>query len=211
MSLITGTPIGTIESGEELYLEGAPWIYYQDYAANPLKNPDSNGFYWGLSGTAALPVYELGCVTAVTLTENLTMNDVLCDNVGVKSTIMQRNYLEFTFTLSQMFPLTTLSPIMKGGPVTDDLTLHQQAFGLGAVTQNKYWHVYAPKVYDDSVGDYIMFHLHKAMFVDAWTLNFAFGTPWNLTNIKLRAFADTTKPSTQQFAVVLRSDISVIV
>ena len=211
MALVTGTPLGSITSGEELYLEGAPYIYYQDYTANPLYNPDIDGFYWGLSGTTTYPVYELGCVTAVTLTENLTMNDVLCDNVGVKSTIMQRNYLEFTFTLQQFFPLDTLSPIMKGSAVTNNTVNHHEKFGLGAVQQNKYYHVYAPKVYDDTVGDYILFHLHKAQFVDAWTLNFTFGTPWQLTNIKLRAFADTTKPSTSQFATVLRSDASVIV
>ena len=33
MSLVTGTPLGNIEVAEELYLEGAPTIYYQDYAA----------------------------------------------------------------------------------------------------------------------------------------------------------------------------------
>jgi len=211
MALVTGTPLGNIEVAEELYLEGAPTIYYQDYAASVLKNPDSNGFYWGLSGTTALPVYEMGCVTAVTLTENLTMNDVLCDNVGVKSTIMQRNYLEFTFTIQSMFPFQSLSPVMKGSAVTEDTVNHHQVFGLGQVQQNKYYHVYAPKVYDSDVGDYVLIHSHKAQLVDAFTLNFAFGTPWTLTNIKFRAFADTTKPSTQYFGVFLRSDASVIV
>src|SRR5512139_2280492 len=211
MALVTGTPLGSISSSEELYLEGAPYIYYQDWNATPLKNPASNGFYWGLSGTTTYPVYELGCATNVTLTENLTMNDVLCDAIGVKSTIMQRNYLEFTLTLQQFFPLDNIAPAMKGSAVTNDTVNHHEIFGLGAIVQNKYYHVYAPKVYDDSVGDYILFHFHKAMFVDAWTLNFTFGTPWQLTNVKLRAFADTTKPSTQQFAVVLRSDASVIV
>jgi hypothetical protein len=211
MSLVTGTPLGSLTTAEDMYIEGAPTIFYQDSAANPLKNPDSNGFYWGLSGTTAYPVNEMGCVTAVTLTENLTMNDVLCDNVGVKSTIMQRNYLEFTFTLQSLFPFSALSPVMKGSAVTNDTTNHLQEFGLGQVTQNKYYHVYAPKVYDQDVGDYLLIHLHKAQFVDAWTLNMSFGTPWQLTNIKFRAFADTTKPSTQYFATIVRSDASVIV
>jgi len=208
MALITGTPLGTITSGEELYLEGAPYIYYQSADAAPYFNPDADGFYWNLSGTAALPVYELGCVTAITFTENLTMNDVLCDNIGVKSTIMQRNYLEFTFTLQQFFPFDNLAPVMKGSAVTE--TAPTQKFGLGQIDQNKYWMVYCPKVYDQDVGDYVVLHLHKAQFVDAWTLNFNFGTPWQLTNIKLRAFADTNKPTTQQFGVFIRADASVI-
>ena len=211
MSLITGTPLGTIQASEDLYLEGAPYIYYQRNLATPLWNPDSDGFYWGLSGTATYNVYELGCIVGVSLTENLTMNDVLCDNVGVKSTIQQRNYLEFTFTLQQFFPLQTLSPIMKGGPVTNNTVQHAQKFGLGSIDQNKFWMVYCPKVYDSDVGDYIVIHLHKAQFVDAWTLNLPLGTPWQLTNVKLRAFADTNKPSTSQFATIVRSDLSVIV
>jgi len=55
-----------------------------------------------------------------------------------------------------------------------------------------------------------MIHLHKCKFVDAWTINMPFGNPWTLTGLKLRAFADTTKSTTQQFGVMLRSDASVI-
>ena len=211
MALITGTPLGTIQASEDLYLEGAPYIYYQRNSATPLWNPDTDGFYWGLSGTTAFPVYELGCIVGVSLSENLTMNDVLCDNVGVKSTIQQRNYLEFTFTLQQFFPLQTLSPIMKGGPVTNNTVQHTQKFGLGVIDQNKFWMVYCPKVYDNDVGDFIVIHIHKAQFVDAWTLNLPLGTPWQLTNVKLRGFADTRYPSTSQFATIVRSDLSVVV
>lgn len=69
-----------------------------------MKNPDSDGFYWGLSGTSVYPAYELGCVTDVNFAENVTMNDVLCDNAGVKATIQQRNYLEFTMVVQSPFP-----------------------------------------------------------------------------------------------------------
>jgi len=209
MALVTGTPIGNLTASEDIYLEGAPTIYFQDSSATPLNNPDADGFYWGLSGTSSYPVYELGCVTDVSLTENLTVNDVLCDNVGVKSTIQQRNYLEFTFTLQSFFSLETLRHIIKGGAVTE--TAPTQKFGFGPVNQNQFFMVYAPKVYDEDVGDYVVMHFHKAQFTNAFTINMPFGSPWQATGITLRAFADTTKPSPQTFGMFMRADASVIV
>jgi hypothetical protein len=208
MALVTGTPLGSITASEDIYLTGAPTIYIQRSEATVLKNPDSMGFYWGLSGTTAYPVYEVGCLTAVNLTENLSVQDVLCDNVGMKATVQSRNYLEFNFTLQSFFPFDTLVHLMKGGGFTE--TAPNQAFGLGTINNNLFWHVYAPKVYDDSVGDYVVIHLHKAQFVDAFTLNMPFTSQWQLTGVKLRAFADTTKPSTALFGTILRSDLSAV-
>lgn len=208
MALVTGTASGNIATAEDIYLEGAPYIYFQDYSANPLSNPDADGFYWGLSGTTSYPAYELGCVTAVSMTENITVNDVLCDNVGVKSTVQQRNYLEFQFTVQSFFPFTTLTHLVKGGTVTE--TAPTQKFGLGPINNNQYWMVYAPKVYDEDVGDYVVIHLHKAQFVNAFTMNMPFGSPWQLTGVVLRAFADTSKPAAQRFGVFIRADASVI-
>lgn len=210
-ALVTGTPIGNLEVSEDIYLEGAPYIYFQDAQATPLNNPDSDGFYWGLSGTTTYPVYELGCVTAVSLTENLTINDVLCDNVGVKASVQQRNYLEFQFTIQSFFPFQNLRLLVKGGPVTENTVNHTQKFGMGAVNNNAYYQVYAPKVYDEDSGDLIIFHAHRAQFVNAFTMTTPFGSPWQLTGITLRAFADTTKPAAQRFGVFVRSDASVIV
>jgi len=209
MSLVTGTPLGTITSQEEIYLEGAPTLYIQDYTADPLNNPDTDGFYWGLSGTSVYNVYEIGCVTDVSLTENITINDVLCDNVGVKSTVQQRNFLELVFTVQSFFPFTVLRHMVKGGAVTR--TAPTDKFGLGPINNNLNYMVYCPKVYDTDVGDYVVIHLHKAKFVDAWTWNMPFGNNWTLTGLKLRAYADTDKPSVQQFATIMRSDASVIV
>ena len=62
MALVTGSPVGNVDSQEETYVEGAPNIYIQDYNASPLNNPDADGYYWGLSGTTALPVFNIGCV-----------------------------------------------------------------------------------------------------------------------------------------------------
>lgn len=208
MSLITGTPLGNLQTQEDIYLEGAPTVYIQDYNANPLNNPDGDGFYWGLSGTSSEPVYEIGCLTDVSMTENLTINDVLCDNVGIKDTVQQRNYLEFTFTIQSFFPLQTLRYLMKMSQVTE--TAPTQKFGFGKINNNQYFHVYAPKVYDEDVGDYVVIHLHKAKLVDAFTLNMPFGDNWELTGVRLRAFADTTYSTAQQFGVFVRADASVI-
>jgi hypothetical protein len=208
MALITGTPLGSLTTQEDLYLEGAPTIYIQDNAASPLFNPDSDGFYWGLSGTTVYPAYEIGCVMNVSLTENLTMNDVLCDNVGVKDTVQQRNYVEFNFTIESFFPLSVLRVLLNMGQVTE--TSPTQKMGIGKINNAQYWHVYAPKVYDEDNGDYIWFHLHRCKFVDAFTLNMQFGQPWQATGIKLRAFVDSTKPAAQSFGMFGRADLSAI-
>ena len=210
MALVTGTPGGNITSSEDIYMEGAPTLYIQDYNADPLHNPDSDGFYWGLSGTTTYPAIEIGCLTDVSLGEDLTMNDVLCDNVGVKDTLQQRNYVEFSFTVQSFFPFDVLTEILKGGEVTENAAEHTQKFGLGKIDNAQRWMVYAPKVYDEDAADFVVIHLHKAKFVDAWEIDMPFGSPWQATGILLRGFADTDKPSAQQFASVIRADTSVI-
>jgi hypothetical protein len=210
MALVTGTPLGNLDLQEDVYLEGAPTIYIQDYSANPLFNPDSNGFYWGLSGTTSYPAYEIGCLTDVSLSEDVTMNDILCDNVGVKDTVQQRNFLEWTITVQSFFPLATLRHLLGFSAVTTDAGAHTETMGLGKINNNQYWMVYAPKVYDEDVGDYVMIHFHRAKFVDAWTLNMPFGDQWEATGLKIRAFVDSNKPAAQQFGVFLRSDASVL-
>lgn len=207
MAGVTGTPVGTIVSSEDIYIDSAPYIYIQDYSAGPWYDPDADGFYWQLSGTSTYNVYEIGCPSDVSFSENLTINDVLCDNVGVKVTIQQRNYLQLNFTMKAFFPLSTLRILLKGGAVTE--TPPTDKFGFGDVNNNQFWQVYCPRVYDDTAGDYVWLHLHKCQFVDAFTVNMPFGDQWNVA-VSLRAFADTSKPSAQRFGVFGRSDASVI-
>jgi hypothetical protein len=207
MALITGSATGTMTTSEDIYFEGAPTLYFQRHEAAELYSPDADGYYWQLSGSSTYPVYEVGCLTAVSMTEDITMNDVLCDNVGVKSTVQQRNYLEFNFTLQSFLPFDVLTHILKGGTVTE--TAPMQKFGLGKINNNVYWHAYWPKVYDEDVGDYIAIHLHKCQFVDSFNIDMPFGSPWQAP-VKLRAFVDPDKPAAQQFGVFLRADASVI-
>ena len=47
--IATGTAIGNVVSQEDLYLEGAPYIYFQDDRATPLNNPDAQSYYWAIS------------------------------------------------------------------------------------------------------------------------------------------------------------------
>src|SRR5688572_15023477 len=104
-ALVTGSAVGNVISQEELYLEGAPYIYFQNSEATPLFNPDAQNFYWGMSGSSANPAYLLGCIQDVSLTEGVTMNDVRCDTVGVKDTIQKRDYVEFQLTILSQLPL----------------------------------------------------------------------------------------------------------
>lgn len=208
MSLVTGTPLGNVDVQEDIYLAGAPNIYFQDYTADPLNNPDADGFYWGMSGTTTYPAYEVGCPLDVSLTEGLTINDVRCDNVGVKDTVQQRDYVELQFTVQSFYPLQTLRILLNGGAVTE--TAPTQKFGLGTINNDQRWMVYCPKVYNEDVGDYMVIQLHRAKFVEAWTINMPFGSPWEITGLRVRAYADTTKPAAQQFGVIVRSDASVI-
>jgi len=208
-TLTTGTPQGNVDTQEDLYIESSPYIFIQDNTANPLNNPDSDGFYWGLSGTTTYPVYELGCIQDVSLTEGLTMNDVRCDTVGIVDTVQRRDYVEFNFTILSLFPLvTSRHPLNLSVPV---VATGYEKVGIGQINNVRKYMVYAPIVYDADNGDYLLFHLHKAKFVDAWTIDFkSGGNPWAITGLKLRGYADTTKPATQRFGVIVRSDLSAL-
>lgn len=207
-SLITGTPLGSILTQEELYLEGSPYIFIQDATANLLNNPDSDGYYWGLSGTVTYPVKQLGCIQDVSLTEGLTMNDVRCDTVGVKATIQRRDYVEFNMTILSLFPLTISREFLNLSTPTTGTG--KEKVGIGGINNNRFFHVYAPKIYDEDTGDILLFNLPRAQFVDAWTIDFKQGEPWTVTGLKLRAYADDTKPTTQRFGVIIRGDASAL-
>ena len=210
MTLVTGTPIGTVTSQEDTQLEGAAYIYFQNALAPELNRPDSNGWYWNLATTGSYGVYLLGCIQGVSLNDNTTINTIRCDTDGDRGVIQKRNHLEVDFTLLTLFPLTILQYLVHGSGAAQDLTKHTEAMGLGAMDNNTYWHIYMPKVYDDIAGDYVAFTLHRAQFVDAWKIDMKYGTPWELTGLKVYGFADVALPSIQQFATVLRADASAI-
>jgi len=208
MALITGSPIGNVDSQDEIYVEGAPYIYIQDYNATPLNNPDADGYYWGLSGTTSYPVFNIGCVQDVSLTEGLTMNQIRCDAVGDKGTIQRRDYIELELTILTVFPLSTLRHVLNLSAPT--VSTNVEKVGIGQINNNRFYMAYAPKVYDQDTGDYLLFHLNKAQFVDAWTINMNSGEPWTVQGLKLRAYADDTKPNSQLFGTIVRADESAL-
>lgn len=208
MALVTGTPLGNVDSQDEVYVEGAPYIYIQQTEANPLNNPDADGYYWGLSGTSVYPVFQIGCVQDVSLTEGITMNQIRCDTVGDKGTIQRRDYIELELTILSIFPLTTLRHLLNLSVPTVGTDIEK--VGIGQINNNRFYMAYAPKVYDPDTGDYVLFHFHRAQFVDAWTINMTSGESWTVQGLKLRAYADESKPANQLFGTIVRADPSAI-
>ncbi len=209
MALVTGTPQGNVVSQDtEIYLEGAPWIYMQDYEADYLNNPDGDGYYWNFSGTTAYPVYSLACYEDVGLGQDLTVNAIRCDKFGDTAVIQKLNHLEFAFALSTLFPLTTTRPILRGSTVFTSSGLEKM--GVGPINNNQYWRLYLPKVYDEDVGDYVSITIHRVQFVDAWTIAMPSGDKWMIGGITAWGLADEGLPTAQQFATIIRSDLSAI-
>lgn len=203
----TGT-IGVVTAQDDLFIEGAPYIYYQEYTNGfYMHNPDSDNYYWGLSGTASNPVYSLGCYEDVQLGEEVTVNQVRCDRTGDQNAIVKRDRLTLSFTLKSFTPLPTLKPFLR---LSDLLTTapYEKA-GLGSIDNNEFYRFYLPAVYDEDADDYVAFTLHRARIVDAFTISFTYGEPWN-GQVTVQGFADTTLPNAQRFATVIRHDPSLI-
>lgn len=208
MALPTGTPEGNVSQQSDIYLEGAPWIYYQDYAATALWNPDADGYYWGMSGTSVYPAYELACYEDVSLGEDVTVNDIRCDKTGDVGVIQKRNYLELAITLSTQFPLITVAPILKAStPLT---SAPFEKMGIGDIDNNQFYRLWLPKVYDIETADYVSITLHKAQFVDAFNIAMQSGDRWQIGGVSIRAFVDDNLPEAQKFATIVRYDPSAI-
>lgn len=204
MTITTGSPQGNVITQESLYIEGAPQIYIQDYRATPLYNPGSDGYYWNMSGTVLYPSLAIGCVQNVSLTEDITMNDVRCDMVGVVDTIQKRNYVDFNVEILSLFPLSVLGHLLNLSPA--DVVSGIETVGIPQIDQTQHYMCYAPKVYDEVNAYWLMFHLHKCKFVDAWSIDMTYGEAWKATGLKIRAYADQTKPAKQLFGVIRRMD-----
>lgn len=209
MALVTGTAFGNVDATEELYIEGAPQIYFASYDTPYMFPPDSQGFYWQLSGTTANPVYQLGCYENVALGDNLEVNAVRCDVVGDKDVIIKRSHMELKFTLKSFLPFSVLAPILNGGAVTVDAGVGTEKFGLGVVDNSKYYKVYLPKVYDEAAGDYVCITGHRCKFASTGDWTMSYGNVWTLP-VTIWLLADETKPAAQQFATVVRADASVL-
>jgi len=202
--MYTGT-VGNIALQDNIYVNSAPEIFIQDAEAGPLFNPDQDGYYWQLSGTVQYPVDRLGCFIDVSLGDNLTVNDIRCDKTGNQGSVVKRNYLEMTFTMQQMFPLSLLAKVINGSsPLVSG---GFEKMGIGQPNNNKFYQLLAVNVYDPDNSDYVLMHLHRCQVVSPFNIQMRFGEPWS-NQVTVRAYADNTKPDNQLFATVIRHDPS---
>lgn len=214
MALITGTPIGNVVTPPELYLDQPPTFWIQErYNADGtsvglLNRPDGDGFYWGLSGTVARPVYEVGCYENFVIADVRTINQVRCDTTGNRTAIQKRDVLNITFTLKAPFPLATIRHMLNLGPVTTTPGATEKV-GVGVIDNSKYYYVYFASIYDQTTGDHVNFTGHRVQFTSAWQWTFAYGMPATFT-IQASCFADADKPQDQYFATIIRADPSSI-
>lgn len=200
-------PVGTTTSQEDLYIDSAPKLWFGGVHR---YGPDEDSFYWGLSGSVANPVYAVGCFTDFTFKDNVTMNDIVCDALGTVGVIQTRNYLELTYTLESLFPLSVLTKILRTGAVTLDATEDAEKMGIGDVTgRSTYYKVFFSRVYDPESGAYFSLTGHRAQFVDAWEISTPIGDKWSL-GVTMRLFADSSLPAAQKFATVVRYDASAL-
>lgn len=214
MAVITGSPVGLIVTPPEIYIDQPPTFWFQEkYTAagalvGELNRPDSDGFYWGLSGTTANPIYEAGCYETFQFTDVREINMVRCDTTGDRTAIQKRNSLNITFTLKSFFTFAKLRHMLNLGPVTTTPGATEK-MGIGIIDNSKYYYVYFSSVYDQTAGDYVSVTGHRVQFTNAWQMSFPYGNAANVT-IQATFFADTDKPDAQQFATVLRADPSSI-
>lgn len=212
MTLITGTPSGNIITPAELYVDQPPTFWFQEKFTSAgatvglLYPPDADGFYWNLSGTTANPVYEAGCYETFQIADVREINMVRCDTDGDRTAIQKRNSLNVTFTLKSLFSFAKLRHMLNLGPVTTTVGATEK-MGIGIIDNSKYYYVYFSSIYDQATGDYVSVTGHRVQFTNAWQLSFPYGNAANV-GIQATLFADTTRPSAQQFATVIRADPS---
>ncbi len=199
--MVTGV-YGTPLTQDDIYIEGAPYIYFQEYGGPDMV--DADNYYYGLSGTVTHPIYQIGCIQDVSFGENVTMNAVRCDTSGDKDVIQKRNHLEVNLTITTLLPLSQLAHILKFSLAKASGSTEK--VGIGNINNNRKYKIYMPKVYDEDTGDFVAIQLHKCKFVDAFTINFRQGEPWNVTGLKLWGLRDDVKPSGQEFATIIRAD-----
>lgn len=211
MGLIPTTaasPTGTLTASEDIFVEGAPYFYFStpgEYA----QDPDIDGFYWGLTGTASSPVYSVGCYEDFRFGDDVTVNAIRCDTVGDKGLTQKRNFMYVSFTLKSMLPFEILSKILRGGAVTVEIPAGTEKFGFGEIDNTTYYKCYFSRVYDDTANDFVAVTGHRCQFVDAWEIATPWAEAWRV-GITMRLFADDTKPSDQRFATFIRLDPSAI-
>lgn len=197
------TPTGTLTNAEEVFVENAPNIWFggvHQYA------PDADGFYHGITGTAGNPVYEVGCYENFRLQDNVTINELRCDVVGLKKATQIRDYLTVTFDLKSLFPLTRLRHMLRGGAVTWNDSENAEKMGLGEIDNTLFYKVFLSRVYDSDAGDFVSITGHRVQFTGNFQMQAQYGQSWMISGIEMRFYADDDLPDAQRFATIIRVD-----
>lgn len=199
-------PTGTINVGEDVFVEGGPDLWFGGVKKH---SPDANGFFWGITGTAGTPVFKVGCYENFQLADNLTINDVQCDNVGIKGETVRRNFLEATFDLQVLFPLTQLDLMLRLGSSLLDATADTEYASIGEVVQDVFHNVFFSRIYDAATGDWVSVTGHRCSFRWNAPLQTRYGEKW-MVGVAIKFFADENLPAAQRFATMVRWDPSAL-
>lgn len=198
-------PTGTINEAEDIFIEGGPDFWFGGELQHA---PDDNDFFWGIVGTTATPVFHIGCYENFQFADNLTTNEVRCDTVGVKQDITRRNFLEATFDLTGLFPLSQLRHMLRWSDALvvpgDDV----EYASIGQVNQQDIHRVYFSRIYDEVADDWLSVTGHRCQFMQAGPIQMRYGEPWQVP-VRVRFYADDTLPAEQQFATLVRYDPSI--
>lgn len=200
------TPTGTLNAAEDLYIEGGPTLYF---GGDAQYAPDANGYYWGVVGTVETPIFTVGCYENFQLGDNITVNEVRCDTVGVKSDISRRNFLEATFDVQALLPLSQLRYLLRWSSALTVAGEDTEYAGIGEINQQEFHMLFFSRIYDTDAGDYVAFTGHRCQFQQGGALQMRYGQPW-VVGVRARMYADENLPSDQRFATAIRYDPSVI-
>lgn len=196
-------PTGTITTAEDIFIQGAPNVWF---GGNAQYSPDADGFYHGIVGTTATPVYRLGCYENFRFRDNVSITEIRCDTTGLEQTSQTRDYLTLTFDLKSLFPLTVLRHIVRGGPVTWNDAENAEKMGIGEIDNSIFHMCFFSRVYDATAGDFVSVTGHRCQFTGNFELQAPYAGGWMITGIELRFYADNDKPDAQRFATVIRVD-----
>lgn len=200
-------PTGTITTAEDIFIEGAPEIWYggvRQYA------PDDDGFYHGITGVAANPVYKLGCYTNFRFQDNVQLTEIRCDNLGLRKTSQTRDYLTATFDLESLLPLSMLRHLIRASAVVWNDGENAEKMGIGAIDNTLFYPVFFSRIYDATAGDFVSVTGHRCQFTGNFQLQTPYSGAWMITGIEIRFYADDDLPAAQRFATVIRVDASAL-
>ncbi len=200
-------PTGTITTAEDIFIEGAPEVWF---GGDAQYAPDDDGYYHGIVGTEANPVFKIGCYENFRWGDNVTTNEIRCDNRGLAKTSQTRDYMTATMDITSLLPLTMLRHIIRGSPVTWNDAENAEKMGMGEIDNTLFYRFFFSRVYDSVANDWVSVTGHRCQFTGNFALETPFAGAWKISGVEVRFFADDDLPAAQRFATVIRVDASAL-